>query len=373
MSLVSKVKGKLGFGCMRFPMKDGEVDTETLSAMIDEYFAAGFNYFDTAHGYLNGKSETALCECLVKRYPRDSYILVNKLSAPFFKSREDIRPFFESQLSLCGVDYFDVYLMHAQDALLYERYKAHGAYEIALELKAEGKIKHFGISFHDKAAVLDRILAENPEIELVQIQFNYADYENPSVESKKCYEVCRKYGKLVSVMEPVKGGALANLPSDAQKIIASLGGGSAASLAIRFAAGFDGVLTVLSGMGSLEMMRDNVSYMKSPRPLDERENTAIGEVLAVLHSLDTIDCTACRYCTPVCPMKIPIPDLFACMNGKKLFEGWNADYYYEIHTQSGGLASSCIYCSRCEKHCPQHLKIPELLKKVADTFEKKEK
>ncbi len=372
-SVLREIKGKLGFGCMRFPMREGEVDNEVLSQMVDEYLAAGFNYFDTAHGYLDGKSETALCECLVKRHPRSSYLIANKISSSFFKCREDIRAVFEQQLAAVGVDYFDIYLMHSQDALLYERYKAHGAYEVALELKREGKIRSFGISFHDKAAVLEQILTEQPEIELVQIQFNYADYDNPSVESRKCYEVCRKFGKPVVVMEPVKGGSLAKLPPDAQSVIDALDGGSSASYAIRFAAGFDGVACVLSGMGDLDMLRDNISYMSPPRPLDGRELEALDKVLRVLHSVDAIDCTACRYCTPVCPMHIPIPDLFACLNGKRVFNDWNADYYYEIHTQSGGLASSCIYCSRCEKHCPQHLKIPELLKTVAATFEKKDK
>lgn len=366
------IKGKLGFGCMRLPLSDGEVDFSELCRMVDEFLSSGFNYFDTAHGYLDGKSETALRECLVKRYPRDSFILANKLSSPFFKSREDIRPFFESQLEACGVDYFDVYLMHSQDAVLYEKYKGFGAYDTAFQLKREGKIRHVGISFHDKAAVLEEILTEQPGIELVQIQFNYADYDSPSVESRKCYEVCKKFGKPVIVMEPVKGGALARLPENADKILRELSGGSAASYAIRFAAGFPEVACVLSGMGSLAMLRDNVSYMKDFKPLDARELDAVNKVCATLRGFDVIDCTACRYCTPVCPMKIPIPDLFACMNGKALFKDFNADYYYEIHTQRGGLASSCIYCTRCEKHCPQHLKIPELLKRVAEKFENKE-
>lgn len=365
------IKGKLGFGCMRLPMRDGEVDTAEFSRMVDSYMEAGFNYFDTASGYLDGKSETAIRECVVKRYPRESFVLTNKLSSSFFKTNEDIRPLFERQLAACGVDYFDIYLMHSQDAVLYEKYKAARAYECALELKKEGKIRHFGISFHDKAAVLDEILSDYPEIEVVQIQFNYLDYEDASVESRKCYEVCLKHGKHVLIMEPVKGGVLANLPERAEEILASLGGGSPASYAVRFAAGFEGVISVLSGMSDNAQVCDNVSYMRSFAPLDERELEAIDKVREVIRSMELIACTACRYCTPSCPAKIPIPDLFACMNGKELWRGWNADYYYEIHTQSGGLASACIRCGRCEKICPQHLPIRDLLSRVAETFEKK--
>lgn len=365
------IRGRLGFGCMRLPMRDGEVDTREFSEMVDIFMDAGFNYFDTASGYLDGKSETAIRECVAKRYPRDSFILTNKLSSSFFKTEQDIRPLFERQLAACGVDYFDIYLMHSQDAVLYEKYKAARAYETALELKGEGKIRHFGISFHDKAAVLEEIFNDYPEIEVVQIQFNYLDYEDASVESRKCYEVCRKHGKRVLIMEPVKGGVLANLPERAANILSALESGSAASYAVRFAAGFDGVISVLSGMSNVAQVRDNVSYMRKLTPLDAREMAAINEVREVIRSMELIACTACRYCTPSCPAKIPIPDLFACMNGKELWKGWNADYYYEIHTQSGGLASACIRCGRCEKICPQHLPIRELLARVADTFEKK--
>ena len=223
------IKKNFGFGCMRLPMKDGEVDTEEFSRMVDTFLENGFNYFDTAHGYLGGKSETAVRTCLTSRYPRDRYILTNKLTNFFFQKQEDIRPFFESQLAACGVDYFDFYLMHAQgtDNLAY--FKKHRAYETALELMAEGKFRHFGISFHDRAEVLEQILTEYPQIEVVQIQFNYVDYDDPAGESRKCYEVCQKYGKPVIVMEPVKGGNLANLPEDAKTILEELHGGSPAS------------------------------------------------------------------------------------------------------------------------------------------------
>lgn len=228
-----EIKKNFGFGCMRLPMSNGEVDCNEFCGMIDAFIENGFNYFDTAHGYLDGKSEKAIHTCLTSRYPREKYILTNKLSSHHFLKREEIRPLFESQLEACGVDYFDFYLMHAQDAKVYEKYKKLGAYEEALELKREGKIKHFGLSFHDKAYVLDKILTEYPEVEVVQIQFNYVDYEDASVEGRKCYEVCEKHGKPVIVMEPVKGGNLVNLPDDADRILRELDGGSNASYAIR--------------------------------------------------------------------------------------------------------------------------------------------
>lgn len=371
MQVFENVKKNLGFGCMRLPMKGSEVDTKEFSEMVDIFLENGFNYFDTAHGYLDGKSETALRECLTSRYDRDRYILTDKLTNFFFKKEEDIRPFFESQLAACGVDYFDFYLMHAQSAENFEFFKQCRAYETALELKAEGKIKHFGISFHDRAAVLEQILTEYPQIEVVQIQFNYLDYNDPAVESRKCYEVCRKFNKLVIVMEPVKGGNLVNLPPDAKEVLDELNGGSPASYAIRFAAGFDGIMMVLSGMSNTEQMRDNISYMKDFHPLSHEETEAIERVRDIFKSKNLIACTACRYCTAGCPKKISIPDLFACMNVKKIFNDWNANYYYSnVHTVNNGKASDCIQCGKCEKACPQHLPIRELLKDVAREFEK---
>ena len=370
-----EIKKNFGFGCMRLPMKkvgeNKEVDYDEFSEMIDAFMEAGFNYFDTAHGYLGGKSETALRDCLVKRYPRDSYILTNKLSSPFFKTEEEIRPLFESQLEACGVDYFDFYLMHAQERGNFEKYKQCRAYETAFELKREGKIRHVGLSFHDTSDVLDKILTTYPEVEAVQIQFNYADYEDASVESRKCLEVCRKHGKPAIVMEPVKGGSLVNLPDEAKAVFDELGGGSYASYAIRFAASFDGIAMVLSGMGNMDMMRDNLSYMTDFKPLGEREWNAIERVCAIFRAQDIIPCTDCKYCMEVCPMHIPIPALFACLNGRRAFKNWNTDFYYEVHTEDGPKASDCIKCGMCEKACPQHLKIRSLLLDVEKEFENK--
>ena len=373
---MENIKKKFGFGCMRLPMKDGEVDTEEFSEMVDTFLENGFNYFDTAHGYVGEKSETALRECLTSRYPRDSYILTNKLSTHYFEREEQIRPLFESQLIACGVDYFDYYLMHAQSADIFAKFKRCQAYETALELKEEGKIRHFGISFHDKASVLEEILKEYPQIEVVQIQFNYVDYDDPAVESRKCYEVCRKFHKSVIVMEPCKGGNLVNLPKDAQKVFDELqeNDGAAragnASYAIRFAAGFEGIMMVLSGVSNIEQMNDNISFMKEFNPLTEKEQNAINKVCDIFRSKNMIPCTACRYCTDGCPKKISIPDLFACMNAKKVFQNWNTDYYYNnVHTVNNGKASECVKCGKCEAVCPQHLNIRELLTEVAEKFE----
>ncbi len=369
--MFNEVHKNFGFGCMRLPMKGNDVNYAEFNKMIDIFIESGFNYFDTAHGYLQGKSETALRDCLVKRYPRDKYIITNKLTTFYFDTEADVRPFFESQLKICGVDYFDFYLMHAQSKEIFAKFKRCRAYEQALQFKAEGKIKHFGISFHDTAEVLDQILTEYPQVEVVQIQLNYVDYDDPAVQSRKCLEVCNKHNKPVIVMEPVKGGNLVNLPESAKKYFADLGGASTASYAVRFAAGCKGVFMVLSGMSDLAQMNDNISYMKDFKPLDAREMQAVQNVCAVFKGMNLIACTACRYCIDGCPKHISIPDLFACMNTKNIYHDWNANYYYdEVHTKNGGKASDCIKCGKCEKACPQHLPIRDLLKNVAKEFEK---
>ena len=363
---MKEIKGKLGFGCMHLPMTLAVVDKTEFNKMIDAFMEAGFNYFDTAHGYLAGMSEKAIKTCLVSRYDRESYFLTNKLSEGFFKKEEDIVPLFEKQLNACGVEYFDYYLMHALSAKSYQKYQDTHAFDVCMKLKEEGRIKHLGISFHDVPEVLDKILSDHPEIEVVQLQFNYADYNNPGVESRGCYEVCEKHGKPVIVMEPVKGGSLVNLPDAAKKVFDNLGGGSYASFAIRFAASFPNIMMVLSGMGSMEMMTDNVSYMKNFKPLDENEMEAIEKVRAILDNQNLIQCTGCRYCVDGCPKNIIIPEIFAIYNQKKQHAiDWNSSMYYKNLTANSGKAKDCIKCGKCEHICPQNLPIRDLLKKAS--------
>ena len=367
-----EVKKMLGFGCMRLPMDGDKIDIEQFKKMVDVFMANGFNYFDTAHIYHDGESEKAIREAVSSRYPRESFILTDKLTTNCFNKQEDIRQLVKQELKDSGVDYFDFYLMHSQDAAIYEKFRRCNAYETALEMQKEGKFRHFGISFHDKAEVLEQILKDYPQIEAVQIQFNYLDYGDPAVDSKRVYEVCEKYGKAVIVMEPVKGGNLVNLPEKAQGILDSLNSGmSNASYAIRFAASFPNMFMVLSGMSDLAQINDNMSYMKDFKPLDEKEMQAVNDVRKAFSEINLIPCTACHYCTSGCPMNISIPELFSCYNHKVNFHDWNQGYYYAQITRDGGKPSECIECGQCEGICPQHLEIIRLLKDVSGEFEKK--
>ena len=364
------IKKNFGFGCMRLPMKGEEVDYEEFNKMIDMFIENGFNYFDTAHPYLRGKSEPAIRDCLASRYDRSKFLLTNKLSGQYFNCEEDIRPLFHEQLKLCGVEYFDFYLMHAQNRINYQKFKKCNAYKVAFDLKKEGLIKHVGLSFHDKPEILDMILSENPEIEVVQIQFNYIDYESLSIESKKVYEVARKHNKPIIIMEPVKGGNLVNLPKEASKLFDDLNNGSNASYALRYAAGFDGVIMTLSGMGSVAMMEDNIKTMKNYKKLNEKELETIDKVVKILRSKDLAQCTNCKYCVEGCPMHINIPDLLHCLNSKVVYNDWSVLYYYNNVLSNDAKASKCIKCGKCELTCPQGLKIRDLLDKIVEIFEK---
>lgn len=369
--IFSEIKGNFGFGCMRLPQVNGEIDIEQTKLMVDEFLASGFNYFDTAHGYLSERSEPTLRECLTTRHSRNRYILTDKLSDAYFESAADVRPLFYKQLEICGVEYFDFYLMHMLNRVRFDKFKKCRAFEQAFELKAEGKIKHVGFSFHDKADLLDQILTEYPEIEVVQLQFNYLDYDDPAVQSMLCYEVCVKHGKPVMVMEPIRGGNLINLPAPAKSLVDKLGV-SPANLALRFAASFENIVMVLSGMSTIEQMRENLSFMSNFKPLSNHEMEVAQQVAAIFKAQNMISCTACRYCIDGCPKKISIPDLFACLNTKRHFNDWNANYYYnKVHTVNHGKASECIKCGKCEKSCPQKLNIRELLNEVVKEFETK--
>ncbi len=364
-----EIKGRFGFGCMRLPMVGELVDLEQFQKMVDAFLASGLNYFDTAHVYIEGQSETALRRCLTSRYPREAFILTNKLSGSCFETEEDIRPLFRSQLDACGVEYFDFYLLHAQHAGNYPKYKACRAYETAFALKKEGKIRHVGISFHDKAEVLDRILTDYPQIEAVQIQFNYLDYEDPMVQSRKVYETAARHGKPVIVMEPVKGGKLVQLPAEARQCFDSLGGDSAAAYALRFAAGFENMMMVLSGMSTLEQMEDNLSVMTPPVPLNRAETETVLRVREIIRRYNLIACTACRYCVDGCPKSIPIPDLFSCQNAVTGGTEEDHEALYAAYTEGKGKASDCIRCGACEESCPQHLPIRKLLQRISATFD----
>lgn len=363
--MFEEVKGNLGFGCMRLPMKDGEVDTEEFNRMIDAFLEAGFNYFDTAHGYIDGKSEKAIKTCLTSRYGRDRYRIANKLSEWFFQTEEEIRPLFEQQLALCGVDYFDFYLFHALNRNSYQKHKACKSFETIRQLKSEGRIRHIAMSFHDTADILDLILTEQPQIEAVQLQLNYLDYDDPGVQSKACYDVAVKHGKRVIVMEPVKGGALVNLPEAAVAEFKKLGNATPVSYALRYAASFPAVFMVLSGMGNIEMMASNIKTMSPFVPLNERELEATDQARAIIRKYRQIPCTKCRYCAEVCPKSIPIAELFAVYNEYALAKITKKETK-AVLTSFDIKAEDCIQCGRCEGICPQSIAVREKLKKLAE-------
>jgi predicted aldo/keto reductase-like oxidoreductase len=358
-----KIKKNFGFGCMRLKMNGDAVDYEEFNSMIDAFMDAGFNYFDTAHGYIGGKSETAIRDCLAARYPREDYVLANKISHWFFEREEDVLPLFESQLKACGVEYFDFYLFHTLTREIYEKHKKCKTFEAVQRLKEEGKIKHIAMSFHDNADVLDMILTEQPCIEAVQLQFNYLDYDDPGVQSRACYDVAVKHGKKVMVMEPVKGGALVNLPDKAKAVFDTLGKGSYASYALRFSASFPEVFMTLSGMGSMDMMRDNLNTFSPFVPLSSEEFRACEQVRKIIREVRQIPCTACSYCTEVCPQNIPIPNIFKPYN-----EYLSAKITLETAKDSlpkDRLPGDCIKCGACEKICPQNIAIREHLEEIS--------
>lgn len=359
-----KIKKNFGFGCMRLKMIDDKVDLEEFNRMIDRFIDAGFNYFDTAHGYIDGKSEKAIKDCLSSRYNREDYVLANKLSDWYFEKEEDIIPLFESQLKLCGVEYFDFYLFHCLTRNSYPKHKKCNSFEIVKKLKEEGRIKHIAMSFHDTADVLDMILTEQPSIEAVQLQINYLDYDDPGVQSKACYDVAVRHGKKVIVMEPVKGGYLVNLPDKAAKELDKLNGGSYASYALRYAGGYPEVFMVLSGMGSMEMMEDNLKTFSPFVPLSPEELETTDRVREIIREVRQIPCTKCNYCAEVCPKKIPISEYFSVYN-KYLAAKITAKEAKDSFPKESAVPSDCIKCGKCEKICPQNISIKEHIEKIS--------
>ena len=369
---------KLGFGTMRLPRLNPDdpasIDIEQFKKMADLFMERGFTYFDTAYPYHQECSEGAVKEAVVERFSRDSFVLADKMPILRVTKTEDYQMYFNEQLRRCGVDYFDYYLLHNLGRDRYINTEKFGGFPFIEKLKRDGYARNIGFSFHDDAQTLDRILTDHPEVDFVQLQINYLDWDSIAIESGKCYEVAQKHGKKVMVMEPIKGGALVNLPDEAMKkfneFYAPIGNPALtpASLAIRYAASLDEVEIVLSGMSDLAQLDNNTTYMNDFKPLSKEEYKLVDDITEILSSTGTIQCTSCRYCTEVCPKNINIPEYFGLFNMHAV-TGNKSNMYYERFSMNHGKASECIKCGLCEKNCPQHIDIRKKLEDFAALYE----
>lgn len=371
---------KLGFGLMRLPLLEGgsedQIDIELMKKMTDLFMERGFTYYDTAYMYHRGMSERAFKEAVVERFPRECFTITDKMPMMMVQEEADLERLFNEQLERTGAGYFDYYWLHNLNRRSYETAVRTNAFAFVQKKMEEGLVKHLGFSFHDNAELLDRILTEHPETEIVQLQINYLDWNDPFVQSGKCYDVAVKHGKLITVMEPVKGGKLAALPEEAmEKLRAIDPEASPASFAIRFVASLPNVFMVLSGMSNLAQMEDNSSFMQEFNPLTEEEKEVLKECADIIRRSKAVPCTACRYCTEGCPMQIPIPDYFVLYNN--VLENPGSDWtlqgnrrnYARLQDTGAGKASECLGCGLCEAACPQHINIPELMPKLAEVLE----
>lgn len=370
---------KMGFGMMRLPLTDENdlksINQEEVNKMADIFMENGFNYFDTAYPYHDGLSEVALKKAVVERYPRESFVIADKLPLFLITKEEQLEQIFNQQLERCGVDYFDYYLMHNVSGFSEAGFIDVDSFSFVKKLKEDGKIKKMGLSTHANAEYLDNILKKHPEIEFVQLQVNYLDWENDGVESRKCVEVAKKYNLPVIVMEPLKGGFLANIPPEAEKIMKEYDpDASAVSWALRYVASMDEVFMVLNGVSSLEQMEENIKIMDSHEKLNQDEYEIISSVIDIINSKITVPCTKCNYCISTCPVNINIPKLFDFYNNQKIeniqtFTAVGNAYVNYSKIESNGIASDCIQCGKCVKECPQHINIPEVMGDVKKTFE----
>ena len=364
---------KLGFGLMRLPKnEDGSTDIPQVCQMVDQFIAAGGTYFDTAYVYDMGRSEEAFKKAVVDRYPRDKFTICTKINAwEQCHDEESCKQQFYTSLERTGAGYFDYYLLHGLMRNNYTKFDDYHIWDFVKEQRDKGLIKHWGFSFHASPELLEQILTAHPDVDFIQLQINYADWEDENIAARKCWEIARKHGKSITVMEPVKGGALADpLPQVREIFQKAAPALSPASWAIRFAASLEGIITVLSGMSTLEQMEDNLSYMRDFKPLTEAEYKVIDEAKAAIAAVDSIKCTGCRYCVEGCPMSIPIPDIFTCRNAQLMYNNIEgAKGMYGWRTNGKGKASDCIQCGQCEGACPQHLPIISLLQNCAANLE----